>query len=354
MKKRLSLVLLPAVLVLAACGSSSSSSATTSSSSAATSASAAAGATLKPGVVGVLQIQGAAEAVATVSKNLEQANKAMGWQTIVTDGKGNPAVMGQAMTDFIARKVDAIITIAVDAPLIAPQIQQAKEAGIPVLSAPFTVTDPNKLYTVNMGPSTDGYVTSMADYLKAKFPQGAKYVSVDVPAVGSAHEFTVGVQKQLDSAGFTNQGTADAEPADIVNSFTSATQNVLQAHPDTQVLVSCCDFSPPIQLPILKAAGKDNVLLTGRFDNLSSLALLKDNTNLVLGAANMTTGVLNALDAIYAFKASGTAIPATDDQSQYKFTVVDQTNKPTAGAFYFLPEEQINTFVSKWTSEYAG
>jgi ABC-type sugar transport system substrate-binding protein len=386
MRKSLALFLVPIIAVMGACGSDDDSAdsadapaataAAADPTTVATSASAdepaasteapapttpatsapapAEGVSLPSGTIGVLQIQGAAEAVARISSDIETANSAMGWETIVTDGKGNPAVMGQAMTDFIARGVDAIITIAVDSPIIAPQIEQAAEAGIPVLSAPFTVTDPNGLYNVNMGPSTDGYVASMAEYLVAKYPSGTKFVAVDVPAVGSAHEFTVGIQAALSEAGFVDEGSADADPADIVNSFTTATQNVLQAHPEAQILVSCCDFSPPIQLPIVKATGRDDVLVTGRFDNLSSLALFADNGNLAVGAANMTTGVLRALDAIYAFTASGTPIPTSDDQSQYEFAVVDASNVPASGAFYFDPSGQIDTFVAKWQSEYTS
>jgi ribose transport system substrate-binding protein len=353
MRKSLALILVPFVVTLTACGSSSSSDSSSTSSQSAPASASTGSAGLPAGTIGVLQIQGAAEAVARVSADIKKANSAVGWKTLITDGKGNPAAMGQAMTDFIARKVDAIITVAVDSPAIAPQIEQAKAAGIPVLSAPFTVTDPNHLYTANLGPSTAGYVDSMASYLKSKFPSGAKFVSVDVPAVGSAHEFTVGVTKELRAAGFDDQGVADADPADIVNSFTAATSNILQAHPDTQVLVSCCDFSPPIQLPILKSMGRTKVLLTGRFDNLSSLALFAQNDNLVLGAANMDTGVLLALDAIYAFKANHTAIPS-DDQAQYDFSIVDKSNVPTSGKFFFTPDEQINKFVSKWKAEYAG
>jgi len=356
MNKRWALALVPFAILVTACSSSSTGSSSSSSSTSTQpgpSSTSTGAASLPAGTIGVLQVQGAAEAVARISTDISKANSEMGWKTIVTDGKGTPAAMGQAMTDFIARNVDAIITIAVDSPAIAPQIAQARAAGIPVLSAPFTVSDPNKLFTANFGPNTDGYVKSMADYLKAKYPSGAKYVSVDVPAVGSAHEFTVGLQKALDAAGFTNQGTADADPADIVNSFTSATQNILQAHPNAQILVSCCDFSPPIQLPILKAAGRTSVLLTGRFDNLSSLALFASNDNLALGAANMDTGALYALDAIYAFKASHTPIPTSDDQSRYTFTVIDKSNVPASGKFYFDPTGQIDTFVSKWKTEYS-
>jgi ribose transport system substrate-binding protein len=351
--RRIAVILTASLMVLTSCGSDSDKD-SDDDTPAAPSPSLTGGTELPSGTVGVLQIQGAAEAVVRVSDTIEKANAAVGWDTIVSDGKGTPAAMSQAMTDFIARDVDAIITVAVDAPMIAPQIEQAKDAGIPVLSAPFTVTDPNNLYTVNVGPSTDGYIASMVEYLTQKFGSGTQFVSVDVPAVGSAHEFTVGVTEALTSAGFSDEGVADADAADIVNSFTAATSNVLQGHPDAEVLVSCCDFSPPIQLPIVASMDRSDLVVTGRFDNLSSLALFEDNDNLVLGAANMDTGVLRALDAIYAYKANGTAIPSTDDQSEYEFAIVDASNVPPSGEFFFDPQEQIDEFVADWTAEYAG
>lgn len=352
MTKRWAFMLVPLAVLAASCGSGSGDDSSSRPSQTITAD--AGDLDLPAGTIGVLQIQGAAEAVTRISDNIEIANAAVGWETIVVDGKGNPAVMGQAMTDFIARKVDAIITVAVDAPPIAPQIEQAKAAGIPVLSAPFTVSDPNELYTLNLGPSTDGYIESMTDYLQEKYPAGTPFVSVDVPAVGSAHEFSEGVADALSAAGFNDQGVADADAADIVNSFTAATANVLQAHPDAEILVSCCDFSPPIQLPILAQTGNEDVVLTGRFDNLSSLALLAEHDNLVLGAANMDTGALRALDAIYAFKADGTPIPAQDNQSEYEFAIVDSSNAPPSGKFFFDPQTQIDEFVAKWSAEYGS
>jgi ABC-type sugar transport system substrate-binding protein len=309
---------------------------------------------LPAGTLGVLQIQAAAEAVVRVSDTIEKANEAAGWETIVTDGKGTPAALSQAMTDFIARDVDAIIAIAVDSAAIAPQIEQAKAAGILVISAPFGVADPNNLYDANFGPNTEGYVTSMADYLAERYPSGAKFTAVDVPAVGSAHEFTVGLTEGLVDAGFDYQGVADADAADIVNSFNTSTSNILQAHPDTEIMVSCCDFSAPIQARVLETMGLENVLLQGRFDNLSSLALFETMDNLVLGAANMDKGGLLALDAIYAFKANGTPLPTDNDQSQFEFTVIDESNAPPVGKYFFDPDEQINTFMEKWKSEYSS
>ncbi|GAA0991056.1 sugar ABC transporter substrate-binding protein [Subtercola frigoramans] len=350
MNKRLALVLVPLLIILTACATTSTGGSSSSQSSSSPSAELT---KLPTGTIGVLQITAAAESVVRSAATIEKANTAAGWKTVVTDGKGTPAVMSQAMTDFIARGVDAIITIAVDAPLIAPQIEQAKAAGIPVVSAPYGSSDPNHLYTAIFGPSTDGYIHSMSGYLMKKYPSGAKFVAVDVPAVATAHEFVVGVADDLVGASFDYQGVADADPADVVNSFTTATSNILQAHPDTQIMLSCCDFSPPIQERVLQSMGRQDVLLTGRFDNLSSLALFETNKNLVLGAANSDRGVLVALDAIYAHKANGTAIPTANDQSVYTFTVIDSSNAPATGKFYFDPDEQINEFVAKWTKDYS-
>jgi ABC-type sugar transport system substrate-binding protein len=352
MKLRWAAALVPLAIVLTACstasngGSSGSDSGPGSSSSTELTR-------LPSGTIGVLEITAAAESVVRSAEAIEKANTAAGWETVVTDGKGTPAVMSQAMTDFIAKGVDAIITIAVDAPAIAPQIEQAKAAGIPVLSAPYGSSDPNNLYTAIFGPTTDGYVQSMSDYLTEQYPTGAKFVAVDVPAVATAHEFVVGVVDDLVAAGFDYQGVADADPADIVNSFTTATSNILQAHPDTQIMVSCCDFSAPIQARVLQSMGRDEVLLQGRFDNLSSLALFAEGDNLVLGAANSDLGGLLALDAIYANKVDGTPIPTSNDQSVYEFTVIDSSNAPSVGEFFFDPDGQIAEFIAKWAEDYS-
>lgn len=308
---------------------------------------------LEPGTIGVLQIQGASEIITRLAEDIKTANASVGWKTDVVDGKGDPAVLGQAMTGFIAKKVDAIFVLAVDSAAIAPQIKQAQEAGIPVIASALTVSDDAGLYTATFAPDLPGYADATVAYLQEKFPSGAPFVQVDIPAVYAAHGFITTLDDALDEAGFTQEGNADGNPTDIVNSIATATTNVVQANPDAKMMISCCDFTPPIQLAALTAAGKGDMLLVGRFDNLSSLQLFDSGANLILGVSNLDTGSMLALDAVYAMKASGTEIPTDNDQSQYTFDVVDKDNVPAAGQFFYDPEEQIQTFVEKWSDEYS-
>lgn len=360
MKKTWALALVPLMAIIAACGSSgggsssgsSSAPAPTTSSAPAPTSSSGGAVPLPKGTIGVLQIQGAAEAVTRISNDIKTGAEAMGWEAIITDGKGTPATMAQGITDFIARGVNGIITIAVDAPMIAPQLEQAKAAGIPVIAAPFPSSDPNKLFAGQVGPTNEGYAKSMVDYLVDAFPAGTEYVTTDVTAVSSAHDYVVAVTEGLDKAGFVNKGVGDGNPADIVNSMSAALTTVLAGAPNAKFVLSCCDFTPGFQWPILVKEGRTDMLLTARFDEMSSLTLLNEGANLALGAANYTTAAMVALNDIFAFTAKGTAIPSGNDQSLYEFAVVDKANVPAKGSYFFDDQTQINEWVAKWKAEY--
>jgi hypothetical protein len=94
------------------------------------------------------------------------------------------------------------------------------------------------------------------------------------------------------------------------------------------------------------------VITAGRYDNLSSLKLIRDGAPVVVAAANADTGVLTAVDQIFAGTAKKGDLDPNADKGKYEFRFIDKSNVPAPGTFAFDPAAQIATFVKQWKAEY--
>ena len=360
MKKPVLALLTAALLVsMAACSSSKSSSSSTNSTQPGTGGNA--GTSAASGLknvgqhtIGIVESNGQSEVETRWTKTATTAIKDIGWSSDVIDGKGNPGVYQSAIESMISNKVSGIILEAIDAAPVATQLQDAKSAGIPVIASPLsTLGTGADLFTARYAPSDTEFGVVLANYLKSNLPAGSQYVVLDITAVSGAHAAVAGAEPALKQAGFKLAGTVDMDPANIVTAAQNGTSNLIQAHPDAKLLFSCCDFTPAITQPVLATAGKTNVIQAARYDNLSSLDLIRKGANLVLAVANADTGILIAVDQIIAHTVNGTPIDPNAANGKFQFKIVDKSNLPPPGQFVFDPTTQINQFLATWKSEYA-
>jgi ABC-type sugar transport system substrate-binding protein len=70
------------------------------------------------------------EACKTLGRNAQEAAKALGWKSILIDGKGDPALEQQAVDAAINRGVNCIVSLAVPGRDYKAQIARAKSRGI--------------------------------------------------------------------------------------------------------------------------------------------------------------------------------------------------------------------------------
>jgi ribose transport system substrate-binding protein len=344
-----------AAVSLAACGSSGkTSSGGTSASSVSSQSSAFTGTTKLPsGKIGVLEVNAESERIQLWAQTAQQGAAKLGWQTEVIDGKGDPAAWSQGMTTLINEHVDGIITLAIDPAPILPQLQAAKAAGIPVIAAGITVAgNGSTLYAARYAPPDGKFGQVLADYLKTKFPAGTEYVVQDLSAVSGAHALITTANPLMQAAGFKLAKTQDLNPANLVPETSSTAVNLAQAAPNAKIELTCCDFAPAISVPALKQAGKTNILIAARYDNPSTLALIRQGAPVVVAAANSDMSILTAIDQIVAHKAKGAAINPTADAGKYQFSIVTKANVPASGLVYD-PAKDIAPFAKTWESEYS-
>lgn len=62
--------------------------------------------------------------------------------------------------------------------------------------------------------------------------------------------------------------------------------------------------------------------------------------------------MLTAVDQILAHAATGAEIDPDADQGLYEYVLIDESNVPAEGSYYFDPAEQIDAFVKTWKSQY--
>ncbi|HEY1853857.1 MAG TPA: substrate-binding domain-containing protein [Solirubrobacterales bacterium] len=89
----------------------------------------------------------------------KEASEALGWKTTLYDTKGDPSAMLDGVRSAVAAKAGGIFVYAIDCSLIKSGLQEAKEAGIPVVGA-----ESADCSDVEKGaPSLFSYVTHYVD-----------------------------------------------------------------------------------------------------------------------------------------------------------------------------------------------
>ena len=332
------------LLIASACGSSSSASDTGKTHAA----------TLPDhGKIGIVASTLTSEVEKHWTETATAALKSIGWEAVVVDAQNDPGKMQAAINGFVANKDAGIITIAIDGAPIAQALKAAQAANIPTIATGIGI-DPSgqSLYSAFYAPSDDQLGQVAADYLKTKVPAGSDYTLLDLSAVYGAHAPIVSGQKILDAAGFKMVGKFDISVADIVGSTGKGAVDLATAHPTAKFMFGCCDFTAPITVPALESAGHSGVIQTVRYDNLSTLALIRKGAPVATAAVNADSGVLTAIGQILAHAATGAKIDPAADKGIYQYKMIDKSNLPADGQYAFDPTEQIATFTAKWKAAY--
>lgn len=83
--------------------------------------------------IGVVPCAMFVEGCAREARGVMEAAKAVGWKTVLIDGKVDPQVQNKAIGSLVARKVDAIVLNSINASSVGAGMAQAKAAHIPVI-----------------------------------------------------------------------------------------------------------------------------------------------------------------------------------------------------------------------------
>lgn len=349
MKRHLGVLAMVAAVTCMTVACSSSSESSSKSSPATISGS---GATPLPAKrIGVVGVTMQSESVARWADNTKTAAEALGWSAEIKDGQNNPQVWPQQAQQLVAEKVDAIITIGIDAPTISQTLQEAKAAGIPVIAADITVDPTGKdLFTANYSDDDQALGSALANYAADKTPQ-AKAVAQNLSPVYGADRFVQAFGDQLAARHGFVEDVQDLDIANVAESFSKTAVSLTQGHPDASYLLGCCDIAPVLDMPALQQAGNTSTTLLARYDNPSTLEYIRSGAKVVAVAANTDRTNLQALDVLAAYFASQEPIPAVYPNDDFQLQIVDEANVPSEGQIYDF-DQQLEEYKTKWGSEY--
>ena len=301
--------------------------------------------------IGVIVMSMQSESLAEWTQQVTTAAAELGWTTVIKDGESNPAVVATKLPELLAQNVDAVITMAIDAPLFGSALADAKERGVPVIAtsvgvAPVSAEQFTAIYSVD-----DAQLgAALAGWLKEKQPN-SEAVGQTASVVYAADQLVVGAREALQGSSVTMDQTADVDVTNLVQSFTQTAIDLAQARPEATALISCCDFAPLMVLPALQSIGRGDMKLLTRLDNASSLQAMRSGAPLVVATFRPYYN-LAALDALASHWANGTDIPATMPELTGDITVIDSETVPAEGRVYPF-EAELESYAARWAETYS-
>jgi len=202
----------------------------------------------------------------------EAYGKSKGIKTIIVDGKSNAETMASGMEDLISKKVDGIVIQPLDGEAISPFVVQAQKAGIPVLTF---VNKPTKAKNPHMNLSEEDMSFQMGAYAAKKWlewypDKPIKVATLGLPSVVTVeHDRTLAFIDGVKSVAQDAQVVAQLDGGGVRDKAMAAAEDLLQSHPDANIIFGINGDSALGGLSAFEAAGrgkaKDGIPLTELF-----------------------------------------------------------------------------------------
>ncbi len=303
--------------------------------------------------IGVVPSASSSEFLRRQLDRLEQLTDAIGWELKVIDPNGDPSKMDQAARTFVSQKVDAIFTIALGGEELAGGLEEARKAGIPTIAVAQAPT-----------PGQEGnYTAVFGDSNVAMGEIAGKWIAEtrrDIPVVGlrltqnfAGDGFIQGVEKVFEGEKLKFQDLRDTNQTDIVNSMTQLTQAIVQKNQGELTMVDFSDFGPPLMIGVFDRAKRDDITVITRYDNASTMDLMRKGQNVVMVASRNHQHVFDAVDALLAHWVDDKPFPEEPqirEPAAKVFTAADLPEGSEDGVFPFA--EDLEKQVAEWQKAY--
>jgi ribose transport system substrate-binding protein len=191
-----------------------------------------------------------------------------GMEVIMTAGEFDAAKQRNQVSDFIVRRVNAIVLAPCDSKAIGTAIAEANKAGIPVFTADIaSLSKDGKVVSHVATDNLAGGRLAAQALIEALGGKG-KVAIVDHPEVESGMLRTKGfdeeLAKQKTEKGVTMEVVARLPGGGVKDRSYKVTQDLLQAHPDLAGIFAINDSTAMGAVAALEKAGKlDRVKVVG-------------------------------------------------------------------------------------------
>ena len=184
-------------------------------------------------------------------------------EILLTSAEFDVARQKDQMSDFIVQGVDAIILCPADSRAIGTAIREANEAGIPVFTADIASLAEGVEVVAHVG--IDNYAGGvMAGETVVEMLEGAGQVAIiDHPEVESVIQRTAGFLDAIEkanAAGASIELVARLPGSGSMDKSFKAAEDMLQAHPDLDVIFGINDETALGAVAAIEKAGRAGVV----------------------------------------------------------------------------------------------
>ncbi len=186
--------------------------------------------------------------------------------------QADAAAQAQIVRSYIQQKVDTLIVAPNDPNSMAPVLQQAKDAGIHVLTSDTDAPDSVREAFVSQA-STQGIGTALVDELAKPMGSKGKYAIVSCGETAQNLNGWIDVQKKVTADKYKDMSIVSVVYAgEDQNKATQMATDLMNAHPDLTGLVGECTSSAPGVAQAVKDAGKIGKVFTVGLGTPKSMA----------------------------------------------------------------------------------
>jgi len=197
-----------------------------------------------------------------IDNGMKKAAEEAGVKLLVNDPNLDLAKQVSAVEDYMQKGVDGLILLAVDNAGVVPVVEEAKDKGIPVITADSVV--PSDKVDTFIGTENYEAGKQLGEHLKKQIEANGKDVKIAV--VTHVQSF---VQKER-LRGF-KEVLADAKGVEILNDqpgydrekSMATVENILQANPDVDYIYATAENSVLGALAALESANNTKTKIVG-------------------------------------------------------------------------------------------
>ncbi len=197
-----------------------------------------------------------------IDEGMKKAAKDAGAELLVNDPNLDLSKQVSSIEDYMQKGVDALVVLAVDNAGVIPVIEEAKDKGIPIITADSVVDSPS----VDTFIGTENYEAGkqLGEYLKKDIETKGKDVKVAVVT----HEQSFVQKQRLDGL---KEVVKDMKNVTILNSqpgydrqkSMATVENILQANPDVDYIYATAENSVLGALAALESANNKHTKIVG-------------------------------------------------------------------------------------------
>lgn len=171
-----------------------------------------------------------------MNEGAQAAADEAGANLLIFNANNDPAAQNSAIETYITEGVDGLIVVAIDVNGIMPAVNQAHEAGIPVVAVDAILPEGPQLSQIGVDNAEAGGMIG-ADFVTWSTEQGGE---VELGIVGALNSFIQNVRQEgfesavAEAKDITNVGVVDGQ--NVQDIALAAAENLMTANPSLKAI----------------------------------------------------------------------------------------------------------------------